>query len=203
MSVPGRRLHGVTIRRPASDAASGFAEAVDRMRDLVLRPEISLSDMPAPKRIAPHSAAFSAEIVLDSDDEPLATGRFIVLHDAQSPAAWEGPWRVVTLSRAQLEPELAGDPLLGEVGWSWLTDALHAGGVAHHALGGTVTRVVSESFAGLADTPPSVEIELRASWTPDGDDLPDHLAIWTDVLSTIAGIPPVPQGVATLAGRLR
>ncbi len=201
--MPRRTVRDVTIRRATPSAASDFAEAIDALRALTLRPEIRLAEIPAPQRIALHSAALSAEVVLDSEEEPLATGRLIVLHDDDAPDAWEGTWRIVTLARAQLEAELASDPLLGEVGWSWLTDALHTGGIAHRALGGTVTRVVSESFGALADRESSVEMELRASWTPDGDDLADHLTIWTDVLATIAGVPPVPQGVTSLSGRLR
>ena len=53
-----------------------------------------------------------------------------------------------------------------------------------------MTRVVSESFAGLADREASVEMEIRASWTPVGGDVADHLRAWADMLCTIAGIPP-------------
>ena len=192
----------VTNRRATTRAASEFAEAVERLRAVTLRPEVTLTEIPAPQRIAPHSVALSAEVVPRLGEAPLATGRFVILFDDEAPGAWEGRWRIVTLARAQLEPELAGDPLLGEVGWSWLTDALHTSGVAHRALGGTVTRVVSESFGTLADTDPTVEMELRASWTPDGDDLVAHLTTWTDVLATVAGVPPVPQGVTPLTHRL-
>ena len=59
--------------------------------------------------------------------------------------------------RVELEPELATDPMLGEVGWSWLVDALANRGVGYVAEAGTVTRVVSQSFAGLADRPASVD----------------------------------------------
>lgn len=202
LSPVGRTVPSVTNRRATTRAASEFAEAVDRLRQATLRPEVGLTEIPAPQRIAPHSVALSAEISTHRDDEPLATGRFVILFDDEAPAAWDGRWRIVTLARAQLEPELAGDPLLGEVGWSWLTDALHTSGVAHRALGGTVTRVVSESFGTLGDTEPTVEMELRASWTPDGNDLVEHLTTWTDVLATIAGVPPVPQGVTPLSHRM-
>ena len=32
----------------------------------------------------------------------------------------EGTFRVVTFVRASLEPELAADPMVAQVGWSWL-----------------------------------------------------------------------------------
>ncbi|WP_168581380.1 DUF3000 domain-containing protein [Gephyromycinifex aptenodytis] len=183
-----------------------FVEAVAGLARVRLRPEVVITEIPAPQRIAPHSAALSAEIIptlAEEDAEPPASGRFIILHDPSAPEAWEGTWRIVSFTRAVLEPELAGDPLLGEVGWSWLTDSLHSSGAAHHALGGTVTRVVSESFGALGDTEPSVEMEVRASWTPDGDDLPEHLRVWTDLMCTVAGLPPLPEGVTALPSTRR
>ena len=63
---------------------------------------------------------------------------------------------------------------------------------------GTVTRVVSESFAGLDDRPPSVEMEIRASWTPTDDDPARHLQAWLSLVCTIAGLPPLPDGVVAL-----
>jgi hypothetical protein len=66
-----------------------------------------------------------------------------------------------------------------------------------------VTRVVSESFAGLSDRPASVEMEVRASWTPLGGNLGDHLEAWSDLLCTIAGLPPLPEGVIALPGQRR
>ncbi len=102
--------------------------------------------------------------------------------------------------RAELEPELGSDPLLGQVGWSWLQEALDAAGVAALALGGTVTRVVSESYGSLETKPATVELEVRASWTPLGD-LGEHLEAWAMLLCTVGGLPPLPDGVAPLARR--
>ena len=148
--------------------------------------------------------ALTAEVVASaSDDEELASGRFVLLHDPSSPQPWEGEWRAVTFARAELEPEVAGDPMLGGVGWSWLIEALESRGVDYGAEAGTVTRVVSESFAGLADREPTVEMEVRASWTPHGSDLGAHLLAWSDLLCTIAGLPPLPDGVVALPGQRR
>ncbi|HYO86856.1 MAG TPA: DUF3000 domain-containing protein [Dermatophilaceae bacterium] len=187
-----------------------FAEAVAGLGDIRLRPEVSVQEAPAPTRIAPYALALSAEVHLipaswtgpppaghDAAD-PVATGRFIVLHDPSGPEAWEGTWRIVSYARATMEAELASEPLLGEVGWSWLTETMDAAGVPRHAIAGTVTRVVSQSFAALADRPDSIELEVRASWTPRGDDLVDQLHAWTEVLCTIGGLPPLPSDVAVL-----
>ncbi len=173
---------------------------MDALTHARLRPEIRLEDSPAPQRISPFSTAVSAEVVLAGVEDPPATGRFIVLHDPSFPEAWDGSWRLVTYASARMEPELAADPLLGEVGWSWLTDALEEVEPGARALGGTVTRVVSESFGTLSEREPVVELELRASWTTDGPELGGHLRAWSDLLCSLAGLPPLTEGVTPLPG---
>ena len=93
--------------------------------------------------------------------------------------------------------------MLGAVGWSWLTDALQAHGIAPGNLAGTVTRVVSESFADLEEREPDVEMEIRASWTPADPAVGVHLQAWADMLGTVGGLPPLPAGVTALPGRRR
>ncbi len=194
-------MHGRTL---TGDQSPDFARATTALRDARLRPEVRITEVPAPQRIAPYAVALTAEVVgSTADDDELASGRFVLLHDPSSPQPWEGEWRVVTFARAELEPEVANDPMLGAVGWSWLIDALESRGVDYATEAGTVTRVVSESFAGLADREPSVEMEVRASWTPHGDDLGAHLLAWSDLLCTIAGLPPLPEGVVALPGQRR
>lgn len=178
-----------------------FGTAVDGLRDVRLRSEVVLTEVPAPGRIAPHSIALTADVVLGDDE--LASGRFVLLHDPAGQEAWEGTFRVVTFVRAELEPEMGADPMLGQVGWTWLGESLDAAGARAVAHGGTVTRVVSESYGSLADRPSSVEIEIRASWTPLETDLRPHLRGWVDLLCTVAGLPPLPPGVAPLQRRAR
>ena len=102
---------------------------------------------------------------------------------------------------AAVDPEMAGDPALAEVGWSWLQDSLSDRGARHTAAGGTVTRTASLTF-GLVDNPTeSNEVEIRASWSPlpeadGGLDLAVHLSAWCDLLCATAGLPPV--GVSNL-----
>ena len=64
-----------------------------------------------------------------------------------------------------MEADLAGDSLLPEVGWSWLQESLDDAAAEHWALGGTVTRVQSESFAEMATREPEGRVQIRASWT--------------------------------------
>ena len=180
------------------DAPEGFLEVVSRLRATVLRSEVTLEEVPAPQRIAPFALALTADVVSDGDE--LATGRFVLLHDTAGPDAWQGTYRIVTFVRAGLESDLGSDPLLGQVGWSWLQESLSTAGAEHTAAGGTVTRVVSETFGALAGPPPTVEIEVRASWTPL-DDVVTHLEAWATLLCTVAGLPPLTEGVTSLRRR--
>ncbi len=180
------------------DTPEAFLAGVERLRATRLRPEVVLEEVPAPQRIAPHAVALGADVVVD--DEELASGRFVLLYDPAGQDAWEGSFRAVTFVRAALEPELGADPMIGQIGWTWLQEALDAVGADYAAAGGTVTRVVSESFGALSDRPSSVELEVRASWTPR-DDVALHLQGWSTLLCTVAGLPPLPAGVAALPRR--
>ncbi|HEX2177449.1 MAG TPA: DUF3000 domain-containing protein [Nocardioidaceae bacterium] len=175
-----------------------FSTALEQFRAAALRPEIVCEEMPAPQRVAPHAAALSADVVVDGTD--LGTGRIVLLHDPAGNDAWHGTFRCVAYARADIEPEMVTDPLLSEVGWSWLLDALAAHQAEYTAPSGTVTRVASDGFGGMAEDPASAQIEVRASWTPAGD-LKPHVEAWGELLCTAAGLPPVPSGVVAMPNR--
>ncbi len=163
------------------------------------RPGVELQEVPGPKRLAPYAVAVSAEIC--RDDEQVASGRFVVLHDPDGQEGWRGDTRVVAFVSADVEAEMAADAALAEVGWSWLTESLHERGAQHTAAGGTVTRTVSCRFGQIEDADEASEVEVRASWTPlpgaDGAlDLGTHLRAWCDLLCSTAGLPP--PGVVAL-----
>lgn len=184
------------------DDATYFADVVETVKAAAVRPQVHLTEVPAPRRIAPHAVAFSAEVIDPKNaDDVLGTGRFVLLHDPASPEAWHGTWRIVTFARAELESEMATDPALGAVGWDWLLESLKDADAAYSAEAGTVTRVVNESFGGLGQRPSSVELEIRASWTPDESNIAAHLLGWANLMCTVAGLPPVPEGVTALPGR--
>jgi hypothetical protein len=65
-----------------------------------------------------------------------------------------------------MEPEIVADPMVGQVAWSWLTEALEAGTAGYAEPSGTVTRVISEGFGAKREDPPAQGFELRASWSP-------------------------------------
>jgi hypothetical protein len=94
---------------------------------------------------------------------------------------------------------MAGDPLLPEVGWSWLTEALTHRGAEHTAVGGTVTQTTSTRFGDLHGPTSTTQLELRGSWTATSADLAPHLLAFVDLLCTAAGLPP--EGVAVLGDR--
>jgi len=175
-----------------------FRRALESLRSALVRPEVELEESPAPQRLAPHAAAVTATVT--SNREELAHGRLVLLYDPVGHEAWQGSFRLVTYVRAELEPEMVGDPLLPRVAWGWLAETLHAHGLPFAAASGTVTRVESESFGALAGGPVAGELEIRASWTPVGE-LRDHVEAWADVLCIAAGLPPVPPGVAAIPSR--
>jgi hypothetical protein len=177
--------HGGTGKESAPD---GFRTAVEALAAVRPRPEVVFAATPAPRRLAPYSWAVTATVEVDGEE--LADGRFVLLHDPAGQEAWNGEYRVVTMTRAELEPEIAGDPMVGEVGWSWLLDALQTHGAGYAEPGGTVTRCASHYFGALADRGTSTEIELRASWTPADGRFERHLSAWADLLCVCAGLPP-------------
>ncbi|WP_323791918.1 DUF3000 domain-containing protein [Nocardioides sp.] len=180
-----------------------FREAVAEMRLATLRPEVFCEEMPAPQRIAPFAAALSADVTVDDTD--IGTGRIILLHDPAGNDAWEGTFRCVAYVRCEIEVDLVTDPLLSHVGWTWLTEALDAHGADYLAESGTVTRVATESFGGMAEESGTAQIEIRASWTPRpgpiGLPIAPHVEAWGELLCTAAGLEPVPEGVALMPSR--
>jgi hypothetical protein len=192
------------MRDPGAGVPSAFAVAVAALEAVRARPEVRLSPLPPPRRLAPYAWAVEASVRpdgragADGEAEELADGRFVLLHDPAGDAAWQGDFRVVTLLRADLEPDLAADPLLPEVAWTWLTEELTGRGPRPRELGGTVTRAGSASFGVLADRPARTELELRASWTPAGDPAGAgaHLLAWCALLAHCAGLPPETTGAA-------
>lgn len=166
------------------------------------RAELSVEEIPAPQKIAPFAVAITAD--LDLAGEEAGGGRLVLLHDPAGNDAWEGEFRCVTYAQAEVDPEMVTDPLLTEVGWSWLIEALERNRADHTAPSGTVTAVSSRSFGAMADEPARAQVELRASWTPllnSGSEITAHLQAWSELLCLAAGLPPLPDGVVPIAAR--
>ncbi len=168
-----------------------------------VRNDLMFEEWPAPKRLAPQAAALAVTAYRDGVEA--GTGRLMLLHDPAGHDAWTGTFRVVVQVQADVEEEMAADPLLGEVGWSWLTDALDLHAPGYGLPSGTVTREITEGYGAKSDDPPMTAFELRASWCPADDELEAELsgavAAWCDLLAAAAGLPAA--GTRTLERRDR
>ena len=186
---------------PAVPAA--FAAALAAVRSAQLRPELVLTEIPAPGSLAPYSIALAADVTpaRHSEDSELGTGRFILLYDPAGSDAWGGQFRVVCFAQAPLETEIGLDPFLADVTWSWLVDALDARGAKYIAASGTATKILSTGYGELESQGDGAIIELRASWTPLGHDVTSHVESWGELLCMLAGLPPAAEGVSVLAAR--
>jgi Protein of unknown function (DUF3000) len=205
-TVPtGAAAADTSLAASAGPAFAAAAAALKAGRDAVteVRGDLAFEDWPAPKRLAPHAIAIAATAYRDGEEA--GTGRLILLHDTAGQAGWTGTFRVVAHVHADVEEEMAADPLLGEVGWSWLTDALELHAPGYGAPSGTVTRVITEGYGAKEDEPLSTGFELRASWCPADDELADEVCgavlAWSDVLAAAAGLPAQPPGTRALGRR--
>ena len=167
-----------------------FVTALLSLRDAARNPAVLLEEVPPPERLAPWTAALAMRTVREEHDQPLASGRLVVLHDPATQIGWNGEFRLVAQLRSQIDPEMGGDPLLGEAVWNWAHDCLDEAGAGYHDMTGTVTRELSEAFGGLELRGSTLHVELRASWTPVTPALGEHLLAWSDLLCRTAGIIP-------------
>ena len=143
----GQVPRNVEAVQPPSD----FDALATRLRDAItdVRADISVYELPAPRRVAPDAVAVGAAV--ENGDVELAAGRLVLLHDPEGQPAWEGTSRFVCYARAVLDEEMAADPMLPAVTWSWLMEALGSRGAGHRAAGGTVTVTSSRRFGALAE----------------------------------------------------
>lgn len=183
------------------DAGSLFDSATAELRETAFRDDITVREIATPQGLAPYAVALAADVRPDGDGESIyGTGRFVLLHDPDAPDAWGGAWRIVIFAQAPLETEIGTDPLLADVTWSWLVDALDSRRAVYHSESGTSTKTLSKGFGGLADEGDGAQIELRASWTPEGPFRP-HVEAWAELVGMLAGLPPGSEGIAVLGAR--
>ena len=126
--------------------------------------------------------------------------RFVLLYDPEGQPAWDGTMRVVTFTNAPVDSDMGGDPLLGEVAWAWLGEALQAHSADFYNLSGTVTRNYNETFGGLYLASSAIDLEVRASWTPASADVSAHLTAWAEFAGMVCGLDP--EGVTSLPRRI-
>ena len=229
-----------TFRSAVTDLEAGM----DQQRRV--RPELVFENQPPPRRLAPFAAAIGVTVhepdprrpggtppgAGDDADAEIGWGSFVLLYDPAGQTGWAGAFRIIAYVRTELEPEIAADPLVGQVGWSWLTEALDTRTAGYRQISGTVTRVVTEGFGAKQAEPVATGFELRASWSPARPgsarpvaipaapiqpaatpaaahpdpvpcDLDGHVAAWCDALCAAVGLPPLPAKVSALRPRPR
>lgn len=172
------------------------------MRAIVFRDDLTVREIAAPQGLAPDALAIAGDVRSGAGegDSPYGTGRLVLLHDRDEPAPWNGAWRIVCFAQAPLEPEIGVDPLLADVAWTWLTDALESRRAGFHSASGTATKTLSKGFGSLAAEGDGAQIELRASWSPEGEIAP-HVEAWAELVCMLAGLPPGSEGIAMLDSR--
>ncbi|QDZ42722.1 DUF3000 domain-containing protein [Corynebacterium sp. sy039] len=182
-----------------------FLRATESMHHAHLRPEISLSTIRPPRKLATFSHAIGLEITKqsaeieshpDEGNEGDAFGRLILLYDPRSEDTWEGSMRLVAYIQADMDDSVANDPLLPDVAWQWLTESLEQTQAPFSNLGGTVTSTTSVRFGDIGGLPRAYQVEMRASWTPAEENLENHVRAFAEVLANVAGLPP--EGVTVL-----
>ncbi|CAG7611165.1 hypothetical protein LEUCIP111803_01401 [Leucobacter soli] len=184
-----------------------FDAAAAELRAAQLRRELQVREIPAPERIAPRSVAFAAGVAHgsshpadDEGDSPYGAGRLVLMHDPDSADEWGGEFRIVCFAQAPLEMEIGVDPFIADVAWSWLVDALDSRGAEYTYASGTATKTLSTGFGTLESQGDAAQIEIRASWTPQGGGFGAHAEAWGELLCLLAGLPHQ-EGVASLGAK--
>ncbi|MFW6187342.1 MAG: DUF3000 family protein, partial [Actinomycetota bacterium] len=179
-----------------SAVSQDFRDALANLRRAGGREGVELVQIPAPPHLAPFAAAVRADVWAPADTpsapgpgpdraaagppahavphgpgDELATGRFVLLHDPAEAAAWGGPLRIVTWARAAVGREIGRDDMAGVHAWSMLLEALERHRAGYSREGGTASRSLAEGFGLLGGQEEDADVELRASWTPDGPDV--------------------------------
>lgn len=183
-----------------------FTAAVESMHAASLRPELTMGVIRPPQRLAPYSHAIGLELnrgAFDKQSTPSedsdAFARLIVLHDPHAEETWDGTMRLVAYIQADMDGALSNDPLLPEVAWQWLNEALENHQVDFSNLGGTVTSTSSQRFGEIGGPGHSFMLEMRASWTAESTNLTAHVEAFADVLASVIGLAP--EGITSIARR--
>ncbi len=167
------------------------------LTQIELRDEITLSQIPSPKGIAPEALAISAEVNHEISSDH-GVSRLVFCRDPEQPEGWNSDFRIIGYAKSPVELEMAQDDYSAALAWEWLKDSLRAAGASFAFEAGTTTTVVSTGHGALITSPQHAELEIRASWAPTSFDLSAHLVGWIDLLAMISGLPPRDSNVVRL-----
>lgn len=181
------------------DAPAQFAAAALSLGEPVLRAELNTSQIPAPERIAPWALAFAAQAP-NPADTPMnrGVGRIVFLYDPEQFDTWGSNMRVIAYGKSPLESDLGIEDDVAHFWWEELVRALKNHGAQYSHEAGTVTKMSSTGMGSLANDPSTSEVEIRASWSPQHDELGPHLAAWQDLIAAMAGFGIDGEGVTRL-----
>lgn len=169
------------------------AEFENLTAGILLRDELQVVSAPSPKKLAPYGISLLGEI---NTEQHFADSRVVVLYNPDGDPAWNSTARVIIFLKAEIESELADDPLILHIAWQWLEEALAKFNAKTQELSGTVTRTSAKGFGAIDEQSPST-IEIRASWSPvDTGHLEQHIRAWGELVCVAAGIDP--EGVNSL-----
>lgn len=177
-----------------SNLPAEFQAALLSIRATANREELVIEELDAPKDIATHAVAFSAEVNSETSEVPgnLGTGRFVLFWSPQPQENWTTNFRIVCFARSPLETDIGADNESSEHTWAWLTDALNFAGAEHSAIAGTTTRIISSGHGMMENEKQHAELEMRASWSPHGTDIGRHFSAWQNVVCMMSGFELTP-----------
>ena len=192
-------LEQMSFYKLDSEAPAQFAAAALSLAEPFLREELTTSQIPAPAQIAPWALAFAAQAP-NPADTPMnrGVGRIVFLHDPTQFDAWGSNMRVIAYGKSPLENDLGIEEDVAHFWWARLEQALRMHGAQYSHEAGTVTKMTSTGMGTLSNDPNSSEVEIRASWSPQSDELGPHLAAWQDLIAAMAGYGMDGEGVTRL-----
>jgi hypothetical protein len=182
------------------EAPAQFAAAALSLGEPILREELTTEQIPAPHKIAPWALAFAAQAP-NPADTPMnrGVGRIVFLYDEDQHETWGSNMRVIAYGKSPLENDLGIEEDVAHFWWEELMRSLKNHGALFSHEAGTVTKMTSTGMGSLANDPNASEVEIRASWSPQHDELGPHLAAWQDLIASMAGFGLDGAGVTRIS----
>jgi hypothetical protein len=171
------------------NASADFKFAAIALRDSEVRPEVKIQQIDAPQNLARHALAFSCDVDPESTSAKidLGTGRFVLLWDDLPQENWSSNFRVICFAKSPLETDIGFNDESSDLAWAWLVTAMGNRSAKYGAEAGTTTRVISVGHGSIAAQKHHAELELRASWCPEGVNFSSHLEAWQDLICMMSG----------------
>ena len=165
-----------------------------------IRTEIEVTQIPSPKGLADESLALSVNVRHESEDADHAVSRLVFAYSSEIPEGWNSSYRIIGYAKSPIDLEMARDEYLANLPWEWLRESLVRHGAYFSNDAGTSTTVISTGHGALIGQPQHAELEIRASWSPEGENWQPHLVGWSEMVALISGLPPIEENVRSIRG---